>query len=160
MPYTGILHIATPSDREVVLTRDFDAPRRLVFDALTKPELLKRWMEAPGRIFHLCEIDFKVGGAYHFVWRGEGKKDVGMRGVYREIVPGERIGTTEEWDDWDAGETLATTTLADQGGKTILTIVSLFPSKQVRDSVLKSGLEKGAKANYDKLDAVLGELMR
>ncbi len=158
MPSIGILHISTPTDRAVVLTREFAAPRRLVFDALTRPELLKRWMEAPGRAFEVCEIDLKVGGAYHFVWRGRGKKDVGMRGVYRAIVPGERIDTTEEWDDWDAGETLATTTLAEQGDKTILTIVSLFPSKEVRDTVLKSGLEKGATENYDKLAELLGEL--
>ncbi len=158
MPYTGMLHIATPTDREVVLTREFAAPRGLVFDALTRPELLKRWMQAPGREFEVCEIDLKVGGAYHFVWRGRGKKAVGTSGVYRDIVPGERIATTEEWDDWDAGETLATTTISEQDGKTILTMISLFPSKEVRDTVLKSGLEKGAKENYDKLAEVLAEL--
>lgn len=158
MPYTGILRITTPSDREVMLTRDFAAPRRLVYDALTNPNLLKRWMEAPGRAFAICEIDLRVGGAYHFVWRGAGKKDVGMRGVYREVVPDERIRTTEEWDDWDAGETVATTTLAEHDGKTTLTIVSRFPSKEVRDSVLEAGLEKGARANYEKLAELLATL--
>lgn len=103
------------------MTRAFDAPRSLVFDALIRPELLERWLAAPGRSLAVCEIDFRVGGAYHFVWRGPGKTDVGTRGVYREIVPPERIVNNEAWEDWDAGEMLVTTQLAEVGGKTLLT---------------------------------------
>jgi uncharacterized protein YndB with AHSA1/START domain len=149
------LQITTPTDREVVLTRVFNAPRRLVFDALTRPELLRRWLTAPGRSLEICEIDLRVAGAYRYVFRGPGKKDVGLRGVYREIVPPERLATAETWEDWDAGETLATTVLTEQDGKTTFTVTMLFPSQEVRDTVLKSGLERGASENYDKLAEVL-----
>jgi uncharacterized protein YndB with AHSA1/START domain len=149
------LKITTPTDREVVLTRVFNAPRRLVFDALTRPELLKRWLTAPGRALEVCEIDLRVGGAYRYVFRGPGKKDVGLRGVYREIVPSARLATTETWEDWDAGETFATTVLTERDGKTTFTETMLFPSQEVRDTVLKSGLERGATENYDKLAEVL-----
>ena len=86
MNTTEDVKISTPTDREVVVTRKFDAPRALVFDAYTQPELLKRWYDAPGRSLVVCEIDLRVGGAYRFLWRGEGKSDVGMRGVHREVV--------------------------------------------------------------------------
>ncbi len=152
---TETLQITTPTEREVVLTRDFDAPRTLVFDAFTKPELLKRWLGAPGRSLEVCEIDLQVGGAYHFVWRGSGKKDVGMRGVYREVAPPGRIVRTEAWEDWDAGETLVTAALVEHGGRTTLTTTVLFPSRGVRDAVLKSGLERGASENFDKLAELL-----
>jgi uncharacterized protein YndB with AHSA1/START domain len=155
MTSTDSLKITIPTDREVVLTRVFNAPRRLVFDALTRPELLKRWLTAPGRSLEVCEIDLRVGGAYRYVFRGPGKKDVGLRGVYREIVPSERLATTETWEDWDAGETLATTVLTEQDGKTTFTETMLFPSQEVRDTVLKSGLQRGASENYDRLAEVL-----
>jgi uncharacterized protein YndB with AHSA1/START domain len=132
----------------------------MVFDATTKPELLKRWLVAPGRLLEVCEIDLKVGGGYHFVWRGPGKKDVGMHGVYREIAPPERFVRTEAWEDWDAGETLVTTVLTEaaQGGKTTLTATVLFPSQEVRDAVLKSGMERGAVEAYNKLAAMLASM--
>jgi len=152
------LQITTPTEREVVLTRVFDAPRSLVFDACTKPELLKRWLGAPGRSLVICEIDLKIGGAYHFVWRGPGKSDVGMLGVYREVAPPERFVRTESWEDWNAGETLVTTVLSEQNGKTTLTATVLFPSQKVRDAVLSSGLERGAGENYDRLAKMLASL--
>jgi uncharacterized protein YndB with AHSA1/START domain len=155
MAGTDTLTITTPSSCEVEMTRMFDAPRRLVFDALTRPELLKRWLEAPGRTLEVCEIDFRVGGAYRFVWRGPGKTDVGTRGVYREIAAPGRIVNNEAWEDWDAGETLVTTTLAESGGRTLLTSTVLFPSEDVRDAVLKAGMQNGAAASYDKLAAML-----
>jgi uncharacterized protein YndB with AHSA1/START domain len=153
--HTEGARITTPSDREVVVTRVFDAPRRLVFEALTKPDLLKRWLAAPGRSLVICEIDLRVGGAYHLVWRGAGKKDVGSRGVYREIIPGECLSSTETWEDWDAGETFVETRLVERGGKTTLTSTMRFPSKDVRDVVLKSGLEPGVQENYNKLAELL-----
>ena len=104
MNTTEDVKISTPTDREVVVTRTFDAPRTLVFDAYTQPELLKRWYGAPGRSLVVCEIDLRVGGAYRFLWRGEGKSDVGMRGVHREVARPERLVRTERWEDWDAGE--------------------------------------------------------
>lgn len=149
--------LTTPTDREVVMTRVFDAPRILVFDAVTKPHLLKRWLIAPGRVMEVCEIDLKVGGAYRFVWRGPGRKDVGMYGIYREIAAPERFVRTEAWEDWKAGETLVTTTLAERDGKTTLATTVLFPSREVRDAVLNSGLRKGADEGFDKLAELLAE---
>jgi uncharacterized protein YndB with AHSA1/START domain len=152
------LEIATPTDREVVMTRTFDAPRALVFEALTTPSVLARWLMAPGRALAVCEIDLKPGGAYRMIWRGPGKKDVGTFGVYREVVVPERLVQTEQWVDWDAGETVVTTVLVERQGKTTLTSTSLFPSQAVRDSVLKSGMEPNATETYDRLAAVLSEL--
>jgi uncharacterized protein YndB with AHSA1/START domain len=149
------LTITTPTDREVVLTRTFDAPKNLVFDALTRPELLKRWMRAPGRSFEVCDIDPRAGGQYRFVWRGPGKSDVGMHGAYREVTAQRRIVNTESWEDWDAGESLVTTELSDQDGMTVLTVTTRFPSKQVRDDVLTAGLEANAAQTYDALEELL-----
>lgn len=155
MAKTGTVEIATPTEREVVLTRVFNAPRTLVFDALTKPELLERWLQAPGRVLEICEVDLTIGGGYRFTWRGPGKKDVGTHGVYREIARPERLVATESWDDWDVGEMLVTTVLTERDGKTTFTSTMLYPSREVRDAVLKSGLESGAAENYDRLAAML-----
>jgi uncharacterized protein YndB with AHSA1/START domain len=153
------VQITTPSGREVVITRVFAAPRQLVFDACTQPELIKRWMAAPGRELEICEMDLKLGGAYHWVWRGPGKRDVGMRGVYREVVPPQRFVRTETWEDWDAGDCLSSTVLVEHDGKTTtLTTTVLFPSREIRDQVLKSGLERGVTENYAKLEQLLDSL--
>ena len=155
---TPRLVIATPTDREVVMTRTFDAPRALVFDALTTPALLRRWLQAPGRTLEICEIDLRPGGSYRSVWKGPGRKDVGTFGVYRDVIVPERIVCTEQWQDWDAGETLVTNVLVEHDGRTLLTSTSLFPSREVRDSVLKSGLEPNAVETYDRLAEVLAAL--
>ena len=157
----GSMHrlvITTPTDREVVMTRTFDAPRALVFEAMTSPALLGRWLQAPGRTLAICEIDLRAGGAYRWVWKGPGRKDVGTYGVYREVVAPERIVCTELWQDWDAGETLVTNVLVERSGRTTLTSRSLFPSREVRDSVLKSGLEGNAVETYDRLAELLNTL--
>jgi uncharacterized protein YndB with AHSA1/START domain len=155
MDTTEEVKIATPTDREVVVTRTFDAPRTLVFDAYTQPELLKRWFSAPGRSLVVCEIDLRVGGAYRFLWRGEGKSDVGMRGVHREVVRPERLVRTETWEDWAAGEIIETAVFTERGGKTTLTSTGLYPSREVRDAVLKAGLENGTRETYGRLADVL-----
>jgi uncharacterized protein YndB with AHSA1/START domain len=96
MKKAGALKVTTPSDREIAMTRAFDAPRRLVFDAWTKPELLKRWLGVfGGWSMDVCEVNLKVGGSYRFVWRGPDGAKMGMGGVYREVVPGERLVATE-----------------------------------------------------------------
>src|SRR5262245_41264355 len=102
------LKLSTPTDCEIVMTRVFAAPRRLVFEALTKPELLKRWFHGPpGWTLEVCRIDFKVGGAYRYLWRGEGGVEMGLGGFYREIVAPERIVATERFDEaWYPGEAL------------------------------------------------------
>src|SRR5262245_31234514 len=143
MKNTGTLKVATPTDREIVMTRVFDAPRRLVFDAFTRPELLRRWFGPRGWSLVVCEVDLRVGGTFRFVLRGPTGKDMGMRGVYREIVPPERSVHVESFDDYP-GESVVTTVLAEQEGKTTLTATVLYPSREVRDIVLQSGMEHGA----------------
>ncbi len=160
MKDTGTLLITTPAEREIAMTRVFDAPRRLVFDAWTKPELLKRWLGVRGGwSMVVCEVDLKVGGVYRFVWRGPDGKDMGMGGVYREIVPPERLVATETFDDpWYPGEALDTTVLVEQGGKTTVTTTVLYASQEVRDAVLKSPMERGVAESYDKLAEYLAQV--
>lgn len=152
----GKLQITTPSEREIAMTRVFDAPRSLVFDAWTKPELIKRWLVRGGWTFAVCEVDLKVGGRYRFVWRGPDGTEMGMGGVYREIVRPERIVATEKFDQaWYEGEALDTTVLVERDGKTTATTTVLYASREVRDSVLKSPMDRGMAENYDKLAEVL-----
>lgn len=106
----------------------------------------------------MCEIDLRVGGAWRFVSRRPGGKDVGQRGVYREVGPPARLVNTESWEDWNAGELLVTTTLVEDGGKTSFTSTVLFPSREVRDKLLESGMKHGAEANYGRLAELLEEL--
>ena len=150
---TEVLKLTTQGDREIVMTRAFHAPRRLVFDALTKPDLVKRWLIGPpGWSMLVCEIDLMVGGAYRYVWRHADGKQMGVRGIYRDIVPQERLVCTELFDDaWYPGEALLTTTLLEQAGTTTLTTTILYVSKEARDGVLKSGMESGVAASYDRL---------
>jgi uncharacterized protein YndB with AHSA1/START domain len=154
---TGTLRVATPSEREITLTRVFYAPRKLVFDALTQPQIFQRWGAGPpGWSFAVCEMDLKVGGAWRFVMRSPDGSDIGRRGVYREIVSPERIVSTESCDNgWYRGEAIATTFLVEQGGKTTLTCWILFNSKESRDTVLRSPMEHGVAAGYDRLAEVL-----
>src|SRR5437867_2165125 len=154
MKNTGTLKVSTPTDREIVLTRVFDAPRHLVFDAFTNPELLKRWFGPRGWSLEVCEVDLKVGGGFRFVLRGPDGRNIGMRGVYREIVPPERSVHMESFDDYP-GESQVTAVFAEQGGKGTLTATVLYPSQEVRDAVIKSGMEHGAAESYDKLAELL-----
>jgi uncharacterized protein YndB with AHSA1/START domain len=154
MKNTGTLKVTTPTDREIVMTRVFDAPREMVFDAFSKPELLKRWFGPRGWSLVVCEVDFKVGGSFRFVLRGPDGRDMGMRGVYREIAAPERSVHMESFDDYP-GESQVTAVFTEQGGKTTLTATVLYPSKEVRDIVIKSGMEHGAAETYDKLAELL-----
>jgi uncharacterized protein YndB with AHSA1/START domain len=151
---TGTLKVTTPTDREIVMTRVFDAPRRLVWDAFTKPELLRRWFGPHGWSLVVCEVDLRVGGGFRFVLRGPDGRDMGMRGVYREIVPPERSVHMESFDDY-AGESQVTAVMVEEGGKTTLTATVLYHSKEIRDAVLQSGMEHGAAESYDKLAELL-----
>ena len=154
MRNTGTLKVTTPSDREVVMTRVFDAPRHLVFDAFTKPELLKRWFGPRDWSLVICEVDLRVGGGFRFVLRGPDGREMGMRGVYREIVAPERSVHMESFDDYP-GEAQVTGVFTEQGGKTTLTATVLYASQEVRDAVLKSGMEHGAAESYDRLAEML-----
>ena len=154
MKKTGTLKVTTPTDREVVLTRAFDAPRQLVYDAFSKPELLKRWFGPRGWSLVVCEVDHRVGGGFRFVMHGPDGKDMGMRGVYREIVPPERSVHMESFDDYP-GESQVTAVFTEQDGKTTLIATVLYPSKEVRDAVIQMGMEHGAAESYDKLAELL-----
>lgn len=156
MTSPGNLQVTTPSDREIAMTRVFDAPRHLVFEALTQPELVKRWLLGPpGWSMPLCEIDLKVGGTYRYVWRNDEKgKEFGTGGVFREIDAPDRIVQTDRMDG-APGEALVTVTLREQGGRTTLTQTMLFDSKQTRDGALQSGMEKGVAVSYDRLADLL-----
>lgn len=160
MKNVGKLQITTPSEREIAMTRVFDAPRSLVFDAWTKPELLKRWLGVRGGwSMVVCEVDLRVGGTYRYVWRGPDGKDMGMGGVYREIVPPQRLVATEVFDDpWYPGEALDTTVLVEQGGKTTVTTTVHYASQEVRDGVLKSPMERGVAESYDQLAEYLASI--
>ena len=154
MKNTGTLKVSLPTEREVVMTRVFDAPRRLVFDALTKPELLRRWFGPRGWSLVVCEADLKVGGAWRWVLRGPDGRDMGMRGVYQEITPPEWLVSTESFDDYP-GESLNTLILSEEDGKTTFTITVRYASQEIRDAVIKSGMEHGAAECYDKLAEML-----
>ena len=158
MKASGTIELTTPSDREVVFTSSFNAPRRLVFDALTKPEYLPRWLEAPGRKMEICEVDLRIGGSYRWVWRGEGKKDVGMVGTFQAVDAPAGYVRTERWEDWDAGEILVTVELTETGTQTETKTTVLFPSKEVRDAVLKAGMEPGIAESNAKLNQLLESL--
>jgi uncharacterized protein YndB with AHSA1/START domain len=154
------LIVTLPTDREIALTRVFDAPRKLVFDALTTPALLKRWLLGPpGWTMPVCEIDLRVGGRYRYEWRHvDGGQQMGMGGVYREIVEPKRIVCTEKFDQpWYEGEGLGRIELVEKDGKTTLTQTLLYISKAVRDSVLKSPMEGGVRASYNQLAELLAK---
>jgi uncharacterized protein YndB with AHSA1/START domain len=158
---TGTLQITTPSEREIVMSRVFDAPRTLVFDAWTKPELLKRWLGVRGGwSMVVCEVDLRVGGVYRFVWRGPDEAEMGMGGVYREIVAPERLVATESFDDPSyPGEAVDTTVLVEEGGKTTATTTVLYESEEIRDAVLESGMARGVAESYDMLAEYLASIV-
>jgi uncharacterized protein YndB with AHSA1/START domain len=154
MKNTGALKVTTPSDCEIMMTRSFDAPRQLVWDAFSKPELLQRWFGPRGWSLVVCEVDFRVGGSFRFVLRSPNGADLGMRGVYREIAPPERSVHLESFDDYP-GESQVTATWVESQGKTTMTVRVLYPSREVRDAVLQSGMEHGAAESYDRLAELL-----
>jgi uncharacterized protein YndB with AHSA1/START domain len=152
------VEITTPTDREIAMTRSFDAPRSLVFEAYTRPELVKRWLLGPdGWSMPLCEIDLRVGGRYRYVWRRDKDgTEMGMGGVYREVVAPERVVATEKFDEaWYPGEAVGTVVFAEKDGVTTVTQTMLYASKEARDAVLKSGMETGVAASYDRLEKIL-----
>lgn len=161
MKNTEPLQLTTPTDREIVVTRVFDAPRILVFDAFTKPDLLERWFYGPpGWSLVVCEIDLKAGGACRYVWRGRDGVEMGMRGIILEIVAPERLVATEKFDvPWYPGEAVSTIVLLEQDGKTTLTQTIRYESREARDAVLKSPMEQGLAMGYDRLEEMLGALL-
>lgn len=160
MSFPNTLQVSTPSDREIVMTRRFEAPRELVWEAWTTPELLERWLFGPdGWSLAVCEQDLRPGGALRWVWRMEGGIEMGLSGVYREIVAPERIVHTELFDqDWTGGETLVTTRFEERGGVTTVVMTVLYSSKQARDGALSTPMAEGMETGYVRLERVLAEL--
>lgn len=161
MTTSKALTISMPSDREIAMTRVFHAPRRLVFDAWTKPDLLKRWLTGPPDwSLAVCEIDLRVGGQFRYVWRNSvSGKGMGMGGIYREIAAPERIVATERFDDaWYPGEAIGTVVLVESEGKTTVTQTMLYESVEARDAVLQSPMEQGVGYSYDQLEKLLKSL--
>ena len=158
MKSIGAMQVTTPSDREISMTRVFEAPRRLVYDAFTKPELVKCWLLGPpGWSMPVCQIDLKVGGAYRYVWRRDKDgSEMGMGGVYREIGPTERLVATEKFDQaWYPGEALVSNALVEEGGRTTLTLTIRYESREARDAVIRSNMADGVAASYDRLTELL-----
>lgn len=157
---TETLKITTPSDREITMTRVFDAPRSLVFEAYTRPELLKRWLGVfGGWSLDVCEVDLEVGGAYEWAWRNTNGKQMRIVGTYREVVAPERIVATEVFDDpWYEGTCIVTIEFAEKAGKTTMKSTMLYDSKKIRDAVLASPMESGVTKSYDTLEDVLHSL--
>jgi uncharacterized protein YndB with AHSA1/START domain len=151
--------VTTPSDREITLTRLFDAPRDLVFEAMSKPEHVRRWWGAldDQHAMAVCEIDFRVGGKWHFVGRGP-KGEYGFHGVYLEIDAPGRVVFTEIYDPVPGEGSVVTSILTEENGKTRLTVTAKYPSLEIRDFVISTGMEKGAAISYDHLEIVAMEL--
>ena len=151
--------VTTPSEREIAVTRVFDAPRQLVFDAYTKCDLLKRWLSGlDGWSLAVCEMDLRPGGKYRWVWRNPEEKEMGMGGVIREVAAPERLVFTEKFDEaWYPGESVNTLVLVEQGGKTTLTQTMRYESREARDIALKSGID-GMAMSYDRLDGIFASM--
>jgi uncharacterized protein YndB with AHSA1/START domain len=158
MKNAGELKVTAGGDREIVMTRVFNAPRELVFDAWTNPDLVKRWLLGPdGWSMPVCEIDARPGGRYRYLWKHDTNgSEMGMSGTYVEVKRPERLVSTETFDDaWYPGEGRNTLTLVEKDGKTTMTATSRYDSREIRDAVLKSPMESGVRASYDRLEQIL-----
>ncbi|HEY6805703.1 MAG TPA: SRPBCC family protein [Pyrinomonadaceae bacterium] len=156
---SGNLKITTPTDREIIINREFNEPCNLVWDAMSKPELIKQWLYGPpGWTMTLCEDNLQVGGTFRWGWAGPDGVEMAMHGVYQEVTPPQRMVRTEIFDfgcDAQAGEQLATIELTEANDQTILTLTVLYPSKEARDGAVASGMDKGVEAGYDRLEEML-----
>ena len=153
--------VTTPSDQEIRMTRLFDAPRRLVFEALTRPEHVRRWWGCLGEGYSVpvCEIDLRVGGKWRFVNRHP-QGEAAFHGEYREITPPGRLVFTEIFEDFPDSVSVVTTELTEENGKTRMVATVRYPSLEVRDVVLGSGMAMGAGVSYDRLEDLVAELQR
>ena len=155
---TGTLKIVAQGEREIVMTREFEAPRTLVFTAFATPEHVRRWLlGSPGWEMTVCDMDVRVGGMYRWVWKSlkEGH-EMGMGGEYREISPPDRLVWTEVFDQsWYPGTAVGTLVLTERGGRTTLAQTMCYDSREARDAVLASPMEQGVSASYDNLEEVL-----
>ena len=158
---SGRATVTLPTDEQILITREFDAPKHLVYKAWTTPELVRRWWNAKRGEVTIAEIDLRVGGAWRSVMVTPDGLEVGFHGEYREIVPNERIVSTEVYEgipDGDAIPSVNTLTLTEVDGRTTLTLLSEAPSKEVRDAIIESGMEAGLQDALDLLGEVADSL--
>ena len=155
---TGVTSYALASDREIVITRVVDAPRRIVYDVWTNPQHVPNWMGFPeGWTMPVCEMDLRPGGSWHYVWRQSDGSEMSMTGIVREVAPPERLVTTEKWGpEWP--ETINTLVLTESGGRTTIKLTILYPSKEARDAALQTGMKEGLDVSYTRLDSLLAKL--
>ncbi len=151
------LNLTLPSDREITMTRAFNAPARVLFDVWTKPEHVRKWYGVRQTTVTVCDIDLRVGGAWRWVVSRNGM-DIAFSGVFREIDPPRRLQRTEVFEAMPAAESLVTLTFDEKDGQTTLSINMLFQSKQDRDVALKSGMELGIKECFQKIDDLVATL--
>jgi uncharacterized protein YndB with AHSA1/START domain len=157
---SGIATVTLPTDEQILITREFDAPRQLVYRAWTTPELVKRWWNAKRGEVTICEIDLRVGGTWRYVMVTYDGTEVGFHGEYREIVPDERIVSTETYEGLpegvseEEGSTVNTATFTESDGRTTLTILVQAPNKVARDAIVESGMEAGLQDALDLLEEV------
>jgi uncharacterized protein YndB with AHSA1/START domain len=158
---SGTATVTLPTDEQILITREFDAPKHLVYMAYTTPELVKRWWNAKRGEVTICEIDLRVGGRWRYVMiADEGGFEVGFHGEYREIVPNERLVSTETYEGLpegvteEEGSTLNTATFTEENGRTTLTLLVQAPSKLTRDAIIDSGMEAGLQDALDLLEEV------
>jgi uncharacterized protein YndB with AHSA1/START domain len=153
--------VTLPSDKEILITREFDAPRDVVYKAMIDPKLIPQWWGPRNSTTRVDKMDVRKGGAWRFVNRSADGSETAFRGEYRELVPGERIVQTFEWEPMAGHISVDTATLSDlQGERTLLTTRSVFTSKEDRDGMVQSGMEKGLKETYARFDEVLATLTR
>ena len=154
---SGTAKVTLPADDQILITREFDAPSELVFKAWTTPELVKRWWSGEKGEVTLAEIDLRVGGAWRYVMVASGGFEVAFHGEYREVVPNERIVSTEIYEIPDQGDsppTLNTATFTEVDGRTTLEILVECPTKELRDTIIDSGMESGMQGSMDALEQV------
>jgi uncharacterized protein YndB with AHSA1/START domain len=152
------LAVSTPNDTDVVVTRSFAAPRDLIFDCHTRPELVQRWLTGPdGWTMPVCEIDLRPGGKFRYVWSKPGNPDLHMSGEFREIDRPKRVVHVERFDeDWAGGEqSTVTTVFEEKSGRTHMTMTIRFSSKQVREAAMATGMTEGMNTSYDRLETTL-----
>ena len=153
------LRVTAPGDREIVLVREFDAPADLLFDALTRPDLLVRWYGARGWNLLSCQVDLRVGGKWRFVSRGPDGAEMAQSGVYRQVLRPVHLVYSEVFDDQSyPGEAVITQSLREHAGITSLTSIVRYSSSEARDIVLRYPMARGVGESYDRLDNVLAEL--
>jgi uncharacterized protein YndB with AHSA1/START domain len=158
MTTSGTAQVTLPTDDQILITREFDAPKHLVYKAFTTPELVRRWWSGERGNMTTCEIDLRVGGSWRYVMVAQGDFEVAFHGEYRELVPGERIVMTEVYEGMPDAEALETITFTEEDGRTTMSMLIQHRNQEERDAHLGSGMEVGMQESMDRLEQVAASL--